>query len=89
VRGLRPCLECRRTGRQSTDLVLLLIAFAVLALASCLGKNTMEKAYHAIPYYAFWEIVIRIAYRLRTQVPRRYLDGAPAMENTPVPGSAP
>jgi hypothetical protein len=49
----------------------------------------MEKPYNAIPYYAFWGVVIRIAYRLRAQGPRRYLDGAPAMENTPAPGSAP
>jgi O-antigen ligase len=39
--GLRAYLECRRTGRrQSADLVLLLIAFAVLARASCLGRDT-------------------------------------------------
>jgi O-antigen ligase len=53
--GLRAYLKCRRTGRrQSADLVLLQIAFAVLMLASCLGEDTMEKPYNAISYYAFW-----------------------------------
>jgi hypothetical protein len=88
--GLRAYLECRRIGlRQSAELALLLIAFTVLTLSTCLGEDTIEKPYNAIPDYAFRGIVIRIAYRLRAQAPRRYLDGAPAIENTPIQGSAP
>jgi len=87
--GLRAYFECRRTGRrQSADLVFLLIVFAVLTLASCFGEDTMEKPYYAIPYYAFWGVVIRIAYRLRAQVPRRYPDRAPAMKEIPMRWSA-
>jgi hypothetical protein len=60
--------DCRRRGLQkSADFVLLVIAFAVITLASCFGEDTMEKPYNAIPYYAFWGIALRIAYRVRSE----------------------
>jgi hypothetical protein len=31
----------------------------------------MEKPYYAIPYYAFWGFVLRIAYQLRAEASRR------------------
>jgi hypothetical protein len=56
----------RRLGwHEQAQLVLLIMAFAVLTLASCLGEDTMEKPYNAIPYYALWGVVLRIAYRAR------------------------
>jgi hypothetical protein len=47
------------------QLVLLIMAFAVLTLSSCFGEDTMEKPYNAIPYYALWGVLLRIAYRVR------------------------
>jgi hypothetical protein len=41
------------------------MAFAILTLASCLGEDIMEKPYNAIPYYALWGIVLRIAYKVK------------------------
>jgi hypothetical protein len=57
----------RRAGwHDQAQLILLIMAFAVLTLASCLGEDTMEKPYNAIPYYALWGVLLRIAYRLKT-----------------------
>lgn len=56
----------RRAGlHDQAELVLLIVAFAVLTLSSCLGEDTMEKPYFAIPYYALWGVLLRIAYRLK------------------------
>jgi hypothetical protein len=44
----------------------------VLTLASCFGEDAMEKPYNAIPYYAFWGFVLRIAYQLRAEAARGY-----------------
>jgi hypothetical protein len=61
---------CRRMKRQrDAEVVLLIMAFAVLTLASCFGEDTMEKPYNAIPYYALWGIVLRIAYNVRQTLP--------------------
>jgi hypothetical protein len=61
--------DCRRTGRsEAANFILLVLAFAVLTLASCFGEDTMEKPYNTIPYYALWGFVLRIAYQLRTEV---------------------
>jgi hypothetical protein len=66
--GFRAYRDCRRTGRgEAANFILLCLAFAVLALASCLGEDTMEKPYNAIPYYALWGFVLRIAYRLHAE----------------------
>ena len=50
------------------QLVLLIMAFAVLTLSSCFGEDTMEKPYNAIPYYALWGVLLRIAYRVRASM---------------------
>jgi len=69
--GFRAYFDCRRTGRsEAANFILLCLAFAVLTLASCFGEDTMEKPYNAIPYYAFWGFVLRIAYRLRAEASR-------------------
>jgi hypothetical protein len=63
--------DCRRRGRtEEADLILLVIAFAILVLASCFGEDTMEKPYNAIPYYALWGFSLRIAYQLRAEAAR-------------------
>jgi hypothetical protein len=63
--------DCRRNGlTEAADLLLLILAFAVLTLASCMGEDTMEKPYNAIPYYAFWGVALRIAYELRVEAAR-------------------
>ena len=64
--GFRTYRECNRLGRWGEGrLVLLIVGFAVLTLASCFGEDTMEKPYNAIPYYVLWGVVLRIAYYLR------------------------
>lgn len=64
--GFRAYRECNRLGRhEEGQLVLLIVAFATLTLASCFGEDTMEKPYNAIPYYLLWGVALRIAYRLR------------------------
>jgi hypothetical protein len=56
----------RRLGRHDqAQLVLTIMAFAVLTLAGCFGEDIMEKPYNAIPYYTLWGVVLRIAYRAR------------------------
>jgi hypothetical protein len=66
--GLRTYRDCLRTGgSEAATLILLCLAFAVLTVASCLGEDTMEKPYNAIPYYALWGFVLRIAYQRRTE----------------------
>jgi hypothetical protein len=61
---------CRRMGwQEEAQLILLIMAFALLTLASCLGEDTMEKPYNAIPYYALWGVVVRIAYNVRRALP--------------------
>jgi O-antigen ligase len=71
--GFRAYLDCRRCNwKQGADLVVVILAFSVLTLASCFGEDTMEKPYNAIPYYAFWGFALRIAYRLRVEAARRY-----------------
>jgi hypothetical protein len=66
--GFRAYHDCRRTGRsEAANFILLSLAFAALVLASCFGEDTMEKPYYAIPYYAIWGFVLRIAYRLRAE----------------------
>lgn len=73
--GFRAYRDCRRNGREEdARLVLLIIAFAVLILASCFGEDTMEKPYNAIPYYAFWGFALRVAYRLRADATRGSFD---------------
>jgi uncharacterized protein (DUF486 family) len=69
--GFRAFRDCRRTGRTDlANLILLVLAFAVLVLSSCFGEDTMEKPYYAIPYYAFWGVALRIAYQLRVEAAR-------------------
>jgi hypothetical protein len=69
--GFHAYHDCRRTGRsEAANFILLCLAFAVLTLASCLGEDTMEKPYNAIPYYALWGFVLRIAYGLRAEASR-------------------
>jgi hypothetical protein len=56
----------RRLGWQAeAQFLLLVITFAVLTLAGCFGEDVMEKPYNAIPYYALWGVVLRIAYLVR------------------------
>jgi hypothetical protein len=60
--------ESRRRGLYlAARLCLLIVAFAILTLVGCVGEDNMEKPYFAIPYYTFWGIVLRIAYRLRVE----------------------
>jgi hypothetical protein len=69
--GFRAYRDCRRTGRNdAANLILLLLAFAVITLSSCFGEDTLEKPYYAIPYYAFWGVALRIAYQLRVESAR-------------------
>jgi len=69
--GFRAFRDCRRTGRTDlANLILVVLAFAVLVLSSCFGEDTMEKPYYAIPYYAFWGVALRIAYQLRVEAAR-------------------
>jgi hypothetical protein len=69
--GFRAFRDCRRTGRtDAANLILLVLAFAVLLLSSCFGEDTMEKPYYTIPYYAFWGVALRIAYQLRVEAAR-------------------
>ena len=57
----------RALGWQNeAQFVLLVMAFAVLTLASCLGEDVMEKPYNAIPYYALWGVVLRVAYLVKS-----------------------
>jgi len=65
--GIRAYRECRRLSLKEADFLLLVMGFAVLMLASCLGEDSMEKPYNAIPYYAFWGYALRIAYELRRE----------------------
>ena len=68
----------RRLGlHDQAQLILLIMAFAALTLASCLGEDTLEKPYNAIPYYALWGVLLRIAYRIRVAEA-----GAPASSTT-------
>jgi hypothetical protein len=70
--GFRAYRDCRHTGQNdAANLILLVLAFAVITLSSCFGEDTMEKPYYAIPYYAFWGFVLRIAYQLRAEASRR------------------
>ena len=67
--GFRTYRECKRLGRGDEGrLVVLIMGFAVLTLASCFGEDTMEKPYNAIPYYVLWGVVLRVAYCLREGV---------------------
>jgi hypothetical protein len=69
--GYRAYYDCLNAGRrQGADLIFLLMAFAVLALVSCLGEDAMEKPYNAIPYYAFWGFILRIGYEVRARASR-------------------
>lgn len=66
--GLRTYRNYRRTAHNdAARLVLLIIAFAILTLVGCVGEDNMEKPYYAIPYYAFWGFMLRMAYRLRAE----------------------
>jgi len=66
--GFHAYRACLRTGRrEAANLIFIILAFAVLTLASCLGEDTMEKPYNAIPYYALWGFLLRIAYQLHTE----------------------
>lgn len=74
----------RRLGwPEQSQLVLLIMAFAVLTLSSCLGEDTMEKPYNAIPYYALWGVLLRIAYRVRASTA-----GAPTSATTMAPAGS-
>lgn len=67
--AVRTYRAARRLGwYDEAQLVLLILAFAVLTLSSCFGEDTMEKPYNAIPYYALWGVLLRIAYRVRAAV---------------------
>ncbi len=69
--GFRAYRDCRHTGRNdAANLILLVLAFAVITLSSCFGEDTMEKPYYTIPYYAFWGVALRIAYQLRVEAAR-------------------
>lgn len=79
--GIRAYRDCRRFDRKEADFLLLVMAFAILMLASCLGEDSMEKPYNAIPYYAFWGFALRVAFELRRDPARRvgqygFADGA-------------
>jgi len=64
--GLRAYRECNAGGRLVEGrLVLLIVAFAVLTLASCFGEDTMEKPFNAIPFYLLWGAALRIAHNQR------------------------
>jgi hypothetical protein len=66
--GFRAYRDCLRTGGfETAKFALLCLAFAVLTISGCLGEDTMEKPYNAIPYYALWGFLLRIAYELRTE----------------------
>lgn len=71
------CARLRRS--EESRLVLLTMALAVLILAGCLGEDIMEKPYHAVPYYALWGVVLRIAYNVRKAppLPPAYADQMP------------
>src|SRR5262249_54894740 len=56
----------RRLGWQAeAQFILLVMGFVVFTLASCFGEDVMEKPYNAIPYYALYGVVLRVAYLLR------------------------
>jgi hypothetical protein len=81
--GFRAYRGCLRTGRNDVaNFTLLVLALAVLTLSSCFGEDTMEKPYYAIPYYALWGFVLRIAYQLRAEASR----GHPAYSEPDVIG---
>src|SRR5262249_23317068 len=65
IRAYRECVRIRRT--EAANFILLCLAFIVLTISSWLGEDTFEKPYNAIPYYALWGFVLRIAYQLRTE----------------------
>jgi O-antigen ligase len=82
--GVQAYRDCRRRSLKESDLVLLVLAFAVLTLASCFGEDTMEKPYNAVPYYAFWGFALRVAYQVRREPGRQarrtaYADGGMGM----------
>jgi hypothetical protein len=81
--------DCRRRGlTEVADLLLLILAFAALTLASCLGEDTMEKPYNAIPYYAFWGVSLRVAYQLRVEAARaRAATAGPSPMGIPHPST--
>jgi hypothetical protein len=64
--AFRTYRQCNTSGQAvPARLVLLIVAFAVLTLASCFGEDTMEKPYNAIPYYVLWGAALRIAHNSR------------------------
>jgi hypothetical protein len=64
-RAYRECLRTRRN--EVANFILVCLAFVVLTIGACFGEDTFEKPYNAIPYYAFWGILLRIAYELRCE----------------------
>jgi len=88
--GFHAYRACLRTGRrEAANLIFIILAFAVLTLASCLGEDTMEKPYNAIPYYALWGFLLRIAYRLRTEAsPDHSAYSAPEMVGVSRPSTS-
>ncbi len=73
--GFRAYWQHRRQGSHDTArLILLVIAFAILILIGCVGEDNMEKPFFAIPFYAFWGFVLRIAYQWRSQAADPYPD---------------
>jgi hypothetical protein len=88
--GFRAYRDCRRTGRNdAANLILLLLAFAVITLSSCFGEDTMEKPYYAIPYYAFWGVALRMAYQLRVESARGHRAySAPEMSGVSRPSAS-
>jgi hypothetical protein len=71
--GFRAYRDCRHTGQNdAANLILLVLAFAVITLSSCFGEDTMEKPYYTVPYYALWGVALRIAYQLRVEAARRH-----------------
>ena len=57
----------RLRWRDGQDLMLQILAFAVLVLIAALGEDALEKPYNAIPFYIFWGIALRICYMLRAR----------------------
>jgi hypothetical protein len=83
--GLRTFKNCCRTGRSPVGtFVLVCLVFAVLTLASCLGEDAMEKPYNAIPYYALWGFILRIAYQLRTEKSKSRISAAVSLSATSI-----
>lgn len=78
----------RLKWHEGQDLLLQILAFAVLVLITALGEDALEKPYNAIPFYVFWGIALRICYVLQSR--RRSADKPyPAVASRNFPASRP